>query len=207
MPRHYIRVDPQFYERKALRQGYPLGAVAALVGCFCLAETQPERGRFRDRRVLSVLLGPARRWLPYLIEHGDLVEQDELPRLYIDGWDEWQEGDLTVPERMARMRAKKGRRAGSVTAPVTPDVTAPVTADRLTETVEAVGGDRDKGGDGRPYNGAAKPGNARREPERLPGEAAGPRHEGQHPDCVVCAPRRVKPAAVPVATARPGATS
>jgi hypothetical protein len=202
MPRHYIRVDPHFYERKALRQGYPLGAVAALVGCLCLGETQPERGRFRDRRVLGVLLGPAAKWIPLLVERGDLVERDEFPRLYIDGWDDWQEGDVTVHERMARLRSRRVQRTAGVTVPVTPDVTAPVTAHRQTETVEAVGADKDKGGDGPPYNGAPRPGIARREPERLPGEAPTPRHEGQHPDCFVCGTAKVAPVK-PKATARP----
>ena len=156
MTRAYVRVDPGFYERKALAQGYPLGAVAALVGCFCLGESQPTRGSFRDRRVLGVLLGPGARWIPYLLEHGDLVEREELPRLYIDGWHEWQEGDLTVPERMARMRAKKGKRVTpSVTPEVTAPVTPPVTASRLTGSVIAEAEAQDNSGGGAPYNGAA----------------------------------------------------
>jgi hypothetical protein len=200
MPRSYLRLDPHFYERKALRQGYPPGAVAALVGCLCLAETQPERGRFRDRRVLSVLLGPSARWIPFLVDHGDLIEQAAFPRLYVDGWDEWQEGDVTVRERMERMR----NRPRGVTPAVTAPVTVGVTTHRQTDSVIAGAVSGDKGGDGRPYNGAAKPGNARREPERLPGEAPNPRHEGQHPDCLVCEPIRAAAAPAPArATARP----
>jgi hypothetical protein len=210
MPRHYIRVDPQFYERKALAQKYPPGAVAALVGCFCLAESQPTRGRFRDRKVLGVLLGPQARWIPFLIEHNDLLEREDLPRLYVDGWDDWQEGDVTVPERMARLRAKKARRTAGVTLLDTPEVTArdtpPVTGDRQTETVEAVSGDKDKGGDGRPYNGAAKPG-YRQPPELGPGEARVPSHHGQHPNCIVCEPIRAAMAEAPPPTARPRAVA
>ena len=199
MPRSYLRLDPHFFERKALRQGYPPGAVAALVGCLCLAETQPERGRFRDRRLLGVMLGPCARWIPFLVEHGDLVEQDAFPRLYIDGWDEWQEGDVTVRERMERMR----NRPRGVTPPVTHGVTVPVTARRQTETVEAVAVGGDNSGDVAPYtNGATKPG-YRRPPERLPGEAPVPSHHGQHADCLVCAPLRAPEPVPPKPTSRP----
>jgi hypothetical protein len=56
MTRAYLRVDPAFFERKALTQDYPVGVFAALVGTLCLAETQPERGRFRSERLLRALL-------------------------------------------------------------------------------------------------------------------------------------------------------
>lgn len=273
MARSYLRLDPHFYERKALRQGYPLGAVAALVGCLCLAETQPERGRFRDRRVLSVLLGPGAKWVPYLIERGDLIEQDVYPRLYIDGWDEWQEGDVTVSVRMNGIAARRGgsygatpgalrqaqyrersriyerdhftcrycgngqyprewlvldhvipdgpstddnlvtacrscnklkgnrtaEEAGLTLRDVSVTVTGGVTRD--TVEAEAVGGDKGGGGvtRSRPTNGY------RREPERLPGEAPTPRHEGQHPDCFVCGTATVTPAPKP--SARPRSAS
>lgn len=197
--RAYIRIDPGFYERKALDQKYPAGAVAALVGCLCLGESQPQRGRFRDRRVLAVLLGPQARWIPFLIEKGDLVERDELPRLYIDGWHEWQEGDVTVPERMARLRHRREQRTVGVTAPVTPDVTVPVTTPRSDGGRRSGGGGgsggADKSGGGSPSNGAPRPGYANG-PERLPGEAPVPKHEGQHEDCLVCEPIRAAAAAV-----------
>lgn len=161
MPRAYLRLDPEFYERKALDQKYPPGAVAAYIGCLCLAETQPKRGRFRDRRVLAVLLGSLGRWIPYLVEHGDLIEQEKLPRLYVDGWDEWQEGDWKVAERIARVRARTHR----LTVMVTPDVTVPVTVDDTVgdtapRLAEAVGGKRmaqDISGGGEPSNGSPRP--------------------------------------------------
>lgn len=118
MPRAYLRLDPGFYERKVIAQGYPAGAAMALVGAMCLAEYQPTRGRFRSSAVLRTLLGPNAKWVAYLIEHGDLVERKE--GLYVDGWDEWQEGDWKVAERVRRIR---GRR--KVTVDVTPDVTVP----------------------------------------------------------------------------------
>ena len=124
MARAYLRLDPGFFERKVLGQGYPAGAAVALVGVLCLAEHQPDRGHFRNERVLRALLDSFGRWVPFLQEHGDLVA---LPdgRLYVEGWREWQEGDHTVGERVQRIRSRaKGTR------PTVTDVTPPtVTAD------------------------------------------------------------------------------
>ncbi len=210
MSRAYIRVDPGFYERKALRQGYPLGAVAALIGCLCVAETQPQRGRFRDRKVLRVLLGPGSRWIDFLIEHGDLSEQvadsgkqGASHELYIEGWDEWQEGDVTPPARMAaiarrrgesvqvtpgairmrRFRERQGRHM-EPTSDASPD------ADHVTRhavEAEAVSGSNSGGGvtPSRPTTFMGyRP--RRPEPPPLPGEAAVVRHDGQHADCSIC---------------------
>jgi hypothetical protein len=109
MSRAYLRVDPAFYERK-LEQGYTLPQIAAYVGCLCLADSQTNRGRFRDLPVLKALLGPGARHVPFLLERGDLV-LELRGRVYVDGWDEWQEGDWQVKERLARVRSKRGRRA------------------------------------------------------------------------------------------------
>lgn len=106
MTRAYLRLDPGFAERKA---HYPDGAFRALVETLCLAEFQPMRGRFRSRQVLKALLEKRGRWLPYLLEQGDVIEA-EGGRLVVDGWDEWQEGDVTVQERMRRLRQRNARR-------------------------------------------------------------------------------------------------
>lgn len=116
MTRAYIRVDPGFYERKVIEDRFPLPAVAALVGCFCMAELQPVRGRFRDRSVLRALLGSGSRWVSFLIERGDLIVQDN-GTVYVDGWDEWQEGDVTVKERMERIRNRRKVTVGTVSPP------------------------------------------------------------------------------------------
>jgi hypothetical protein len=116
MSRAYLRLDPAIFERKALDQGYPLPAVAAFVGVLCQAEHQPQRGKFRDERLLRALLGPAGRWVGYLIDHGDLVRLAD-GRLYVDGWDEWQEGDWRVAERVTRIRDR--RKANGTAATVT----------------------------------------------------------------------------------------
>lgn len=105
MSRAYLRLDPGFDEHK---ESYPDGPYAALVCVLCLAESQPQRGRFRSERFLRALMGKRARHLTYLLEHDDLVP---LPdgRLYVDGWDEWQEGDWKVGERLERVRIRRER--------------------------------------------------------------------------------------------------
>ena len=101
--RAYIRLDPGFDERK---ESYPDGGYRALVACICLAEQQPERGRFRSERFLRALLGRVGRHVTYLLKQGDLTIQED-GRLYLVGWDEWQEGDWKVGERVGRIRARR----------------------------------------------------------------------------------------------------
>jgi hypothetical protein len=113
-------------------------ATFALVLAF--GEHQPHRGRFRNRQVLSALLGRRARWISFLMDHGDLIEQDKKV-LYVDGWDEWQEGDWKVAERMKRVRDRQ-RRAKAVTATDTVSVTPPVTVPTVSglSELQAVGG-------------------------------------------------------------------
>lgn len=103
MTRAYIRLDPQFDERK---ESYPDGPYRALVACLCLAEAQPVRGRFRSLGYLKNVLGRTGKHVPYLVEHGDLIVLTD-GRVYIEGWDEWQEGDWKVGERVRRIRARR----------------------------------------------------------------------------------------------------
>jgi hypothetical protein len=161
--RAYLRKDPGFFERKAIDQGYPSGAYTALDGVLCLAESQPQRGRFRDARLLKALLGPYGRWVSFLLEHGDLVSQAD-GRLYVEGWDEWQEGDWKVGERVARIR---GRKRSPVTKPtVTKDTVATVVppsdggrpAKSLTNPLGSGGGDKSESGAKTPAPGARSTG-------------------------------------------------
>jgi 5-methylcytosine-specific restriction endonuclease McrA len=108
MTRAYIRLDPQFDERK---EAYPDGPYRALVACFCLAESQPVRGRFRSVDFLKRILGRSGRYVPYLLQENDLTVLDD-GRVYVVGWDEWQEGDWKVGERVRRIRARD-RSAGA----------------------------------------------------------------------------------------------
>lgn len=137
--RAYLRLDPNLRKQK---RSYPDGAFRAFVETLCAAEAQPFRGRFESRAILKALLGPRARWITYLIEHNDLALVDS--EIEVVGWSDWQEGDITVPERMARLRAKKAAKVtGTDTATVTPPVTVPVTTPRIAEAVsgkpEAVG--------------------------------------------------------------------
>lgn len=179
--RAYLRLDPNFADRKA---EYPDGAHRAYIDTLCFAEQQHPRGRFRSRRLLAVLLGKRGRWITFLIEHGDLIEM-AAGKLYVDGWDEWQEGDVTVSERMKRLRS---RRKGD-TPTDTPMVTVSTVAVPSSgggsgkHSAEAVGATPSRAANGSP------------EPEHRPFMGFGPRkpkpgsHEGQHDEtCIVCHP-------------------
>lgn len=179
MPRSYIRTLPDLYERKAFgtdtHPPYPPAAIACFVGVLCFGEQQPERGRFKSRRLLSVLLeGPLghgrliARQIAFLVEHGDLVERPD-GSLYVEGWDELQEGNWQVAERMSRYRA---RPHGVTVAPqgdpdpVTPDTVTPSRLNGGAVTGDpsrvdggkhlAVGGRRSPAGDA-PPNGETPP--------------------------------------------------
>lgn len=86
-----------------------------------VAGRQSNRGRFRSIEALRGTLPAAyARHVPFLVEEGDVsVKHDGS--VYIPGWDEWQEGDLTVRERMAKLRNKQ--RNNGVTGTVTVGVT------------------------------------------------------------------------------------
>jgi len=132
--RAYLRYSPRTFYDKAVVDRYPPGAFAAFSAVLCLAEEQPERGRFRSERLLRLHLDEPMdgirigwgKWVAYLLEHGDLERRPD-GSLYVAGWDEWQEGDVTVAERMARLRAKRSNAAdrNADTVLVTPTVTVP----------------------------------------------------------------------------------
>lgn len=95
LPKAYLRVDPN------LDQTHP--DPGAFLRILCTAARQPKRGRYKNRLVAAAALGEA--GLAQALEWGDLVERAG-GQLEVDGWDLWQEGDLTVGERMRRLRAK-----------------------------------------------------------------------------------------------------
>lgn len=139
MKRAYLRLDPDFFMRKVVEDGYPPAMAMALVAAFCLAESQPERGRFASERLLRLLLEEPKdgtrtglgRWVAKLIDKGDLVKTDD-GTVYVDGWDEWQEGDVTVRERMSRVR---GRRKQGTPSTVTNDTPRTVTTTVTTPSL------------------------------------------------------------------------
>ena len=121
--RSYIRVDPELADRKK-RAAYPDGAFAAFVELLCAAEHQPHRGRFATLAILRAYLSRRARWIPFLLDHDDLEALID-GSYYVIGWDEWQEGDWKVQERVQRIRNR--RRGKELTARVTVDVTPHVT--------------------------------------------------------------------------------
>jgi len=125
MARVYMHLDPHVYDRKVLGidhhgtpikgwAAYPTDALVAFFGVLALAELQPERGRFRSERILRELMrgddGRGARYarqVPYLLVRGDLVLQPG-GQLYVDGWDEWQEGNVTPPARFVNIARRRG---------------------------------------------------------------------------------------------------
>lgn len=103
LPRAYLRMSPNLDQHPD-----PEGMVLLL----CAANRQPQRGRFRDKATLSRALGTAR--LKRFLDRGDVVQV--VGGWYVEGWDEWQEGDLTVGERQARIRDR--RRDSAVIQPL-----------------------------------------------------------------------------------------
>jgi hypothetical protein len=112
----------------------PLSMVLAM----CSAARQPNRGRFREPVVLERVVGKAK--YRRMVERGDVIPADPGPGVYLDGWDEWQEGDHTVAERMQRMRARRRNKSnGRVTPPPSHDRNV-VTTDASTSTKNVLGG-------------------------------------------------------------------
>lgn len=117
--RAYHRVDPLMDERKG---HYTPAQLGAFMKVQLVAGRQSRRGWFRSADALRAILPTAYvRHVDFLVTEGDLVPLDG--GIYIDGWNEWQEGDLTVSDRMTRLRNRK--RNGAVTSTVTPTVTEP----------------------------------------------------------------------------------
>lgn len=95
LPRAYLRISPDLDQHED-----PL----TMLRLICAAHRQPERGRFRGNASLIRALGKKR--FHEAVARGDL-ERCRDDQWYLVGWDEWQEGDLTVGERMKRMRSRR----------------------------------------------------------------------------------------------------
>jgi hypothetical protein len=118
--RAYHRVDPLMDERKG---HYTPAQFGAFLKVQLVAGRQTKRGHFRSVAALKALLPSSYvRHVDFLVAEGDL-DVSRSGAVYVDGWDQWQEGDLTVRDRMAALRNR--RRNASVTSTVTPAVTEP----------------------------------------------------------------------------------
>lgn len=95
LPKAYLRIDPNI-------DAHPDPATMLLL--ICWANRQRHRGRFRELAQLRRIVG--RRQLQEAIDRGDLVEEAGGV-FYLAGWDEWQEGDFTVGERVRRVRQRQ----------------------------------------------------------------------------------------------------
>lgn len=122
--RAYHRVDPLMDERKSHYSPAQLGAYLKVQ---LVAGRQAQRGTFRSLDSLRAALPNAyARHIDFLVKERDLVVRKD-GTVYVDGWQEWQEGDLTVGERMARLRDKRRR---SVTPDDTDGGVTPPSRDR-----------------------------------------------------------------------------
>lgn len=115
LPKAYLRIDPN------LDQTHP--DPGAFVRLLCAAARQPKRGRFKNRDLAEAAL--SRKAVATFLDRHDLVER-ETGQLEVDGWDIWQEGDMTVGERVRKFR-ERHLPAIAVTEPlhVTPDLPLP----------------------------------------------------------------------------------
>jgi hypothetical protein len=114
MTRAYHRVDPLMDERKS---DYTPAQFGAFLKVQLVAGRQKRRGWFRSLVALRGTLPAAyARHVQFMVDEGDL-EVHEDGSVYVDGWDQWQEGDLTVKDRMAALRNR--RRNNGVSGGVT----------------------------------------------------------------------------------------
>jgi hypothetical protein len=98
LPKAYLRIDPN------LDATHP--APGDMVSLLCAANRQPRRGTFKSEDIARTALGA--RLFQRSIDRGDLRANGV--GYAVDGWAEWQEGDLNVGERMRRLRDRRRSR-------------------------------------------------------------------------------------------------
>jgi hypothetical protein len=111
-PKAYLRIDPNIDQVRT--------DLDSFIRLLCAANRQPRRGYFKSEQIARMVLGKSA--LHKAVNAGDLTSCAD-GSLYVDGWTEWQEGDLNVGERMRRLRNRK--RNAAVTQGVTQTVTEP----------------------------------------------------------------------------------
>jgi len=96
LPKAYLRIDPN------LDSTHP--APGEMVALLCAANRQPHRGYFKSEGVAKSALGV--RLFSRSVARGDL-RKNGRGGYHVDGWEEWQEGDINVGERMRRLRERR----------------------------------------------------------------------------------------------------
>lgn len=120
LPRAYLRIDPNM-------DAHP--DPEAMLTLILFGNRCSERGRFRSLTALEKLLGKKR--LKACLDRKDLVPISG-GRYYVSGWDEWQEGDLTVGERMSRVRKRRSMEPQELQADDRNDSVTEPSPDRIT---------------------------------------------------------------------------
>jgi hypothetical protein len=148
MTRAYIKLDPNFPDRKDY---YPDGPWRALVTLFCYASHQPTPGVFKSERLMKVMLGRHARHVAFLLKERDLVPGRDGSLLVV-GWKEWQEGNF--PSVSARIDAIEKRRRALSPADRAflyrqrkRDALRDASQDHSGNTPDTEDGDRDDSGD------------------------------------------------------------
>jgi hypothetical protein len=162
LPKAYLRIDPNI-------DAHPDPPTMLLL--IVWANRQRERGRFRHLDQLRRIVG--RRQLIEALERGDLVEL-KGGVFYLAGWDEWQEGDLTVGERVRRVRERRSNAEADLSPSERYTGVSPPLPERST-TSEALGR---KG--------------VRADPPTPPADAGGPSPRGGHGNGRLLAPSTVE---------------
>ena len=116
LPKAYLRMDPD------IDQKHP-DNLADFVRLMCASARQRPRGRFANRAVIDAMFGRAT--VIRFLARGDVVVLAD-GSLYTTGWDEWQEGDMTVAERVRRTRQRKSIALQSRYADVTQSFPEPL---------------------------------------------------------------------------------
>jgi hypothetical protein len=122
LPKAYLRLDPDI-DSKHPDNGWNY------IRLLCAANRQRPRGYFHSRETFLSIFGKT--LARTFFERGD-VEEAPGGKVYVCGWGVWQEGDLTVAERVSRIRSKRD----GVTPVVTPGEEPPALPSRYMSVTQ-----------------------------------------------------------------------